>query len=71
MYFSNLSGDFAQQKLESLIAIGANTTEDILQKAIDQFPNHIVLADLNQRLETIAQIVKKVDPIWEKIDNDF
>ncbi|MDI1235406.1 MAG: DUF4375 domain-containing protein [bacterium] len=71
LYFSNSSGDFAQQKLESLIAIGANTTEDILQKAIDQFPNHIVLADLNQRLETIAQIVKKVDPIWEKIDNDF
>lgn len=71
LYFSNSSGDFAHQTIQSLLAIGANKTADILQKAIDQFPNHIVPEDRNKRLETIAQIAKTAGPQWEKLDNDF
>jgi hypothetical protein len=44
-YFINPSGDFAHQTIQSLKAIGANTTADILQKAIDQFPDKKVPQD--------------------------
>lgn len=44
-YFYNSSGDFAHETIASLRTIGANKTADILQQAIDQFPNSAVPKD--------------------------
>src|SRR4051812_22979663 len=49
-YFINLSGDYAHETIKSLHAIGANTTAVILQRAIDQFPDHRVPKDRHVRI---------------------
>jgi hypothetical protein len=70
-YFSNSSGENAHETILSLEAIGANKTADILQKAIDQFPDKIVPKDRNERTETIAQIEEAADNGWTNLDRKF
>src|SRR4051812_12008186 len=55
-YFINSSGDYAHEAIKSLQAIGANTTADILQRAIDQFPNQKVPKDRDERNEVVESI---------------
>lgn len=70
-YFINSSGDYAHQTIQSLIAIGANTTADILQKAIDQFPNKKVPQDIDERIELVEQIEETANEVWEELDEQF
>ncbi len=44
-YFNNSSGDFAHETILSLKLIGADKTADILQNAINEFPNKILQKD--------------------------
>ena len=67
-YFFNSSGDFAHQTVQSLQTIGANTTADILQKAIDQFPDKKAPQDRTQRQEVLEQIEETANEIWEGLD---
>jgi len=67
-YFFNLSGDFAHKTVQSLQTIGANKTSEILQKAIDQFPNSIVPEDRAERQLILEQIQETADLIWEELD---
>ena len=71
LYFFNGSGDFAHQTIHSLRAIGANTTAEILQMAIDQFPEKIVPQDRTKRQEILEQIKDTTVPIWEKLEQKF
>jgi len=70
-YFINSSGDFSHQTIQSLIVIGANTTADILQKAIDQFPDKKVPQDRAERIELVEQIEETTNEFWEKLDQKF
>ena len=70
-YFNNSSGDFTYETLTSLRAIGANKTSDILQQAIDQFPNSKVPKDRAERQEILEQIQEKANEIWEQLDQMF
>ena len=70
-YFWNSSGDFALQTVQSLKAIGANTTADILQMAIDQFPEKQVPQDRAKRIATMEQIEATAEPIWEELNQKF
>ncbi|MEB2776075.1 DMP19 family protein [Algoriphagus sp. D3-2-R+10] len=70
-YFFNSSGDFAHQTVQSLRVIGANTTVDILQKAIEQFPDRNVPQDRTERHEILEQIQETAEPIWEELDQKF
>jgi hypothetical protein len=70
-YFFNSSGDFAHQTVQSLIKIGAKKTADILQKAIDQFPDTNVPQDRTERQELLKQIEEEANPIWEELDQKF
>lgn len=70
-YFFNSSGDFANLTIQSLRTIGANTTADILQKAIDQFPDKKVPLDWTERQEILEQIQDTADPVWEELDQKF
>jgi hypothetical protein len=69
--FFKSSGDFAHKTVQSLQTIGANKTADILQKAIDQFPNSIVPEDRTERQEILEQIQETADLVWEKLDQKF
>ena len=70
-YFINSSGDFAHQTIQSLKSIGANTTADILQKAIDQFPDKKVPQDRDERIELVEQIEETANEVWEELDGKF
>jgi len=70
-YFINSSGNNAHETILSLKAIGADKTADILQKAIDQFPNKTVPKNRNERIETVEQIEEAADKVWNDLDNKF
>lgn len=69
-YFMNSSGEFAHETLLSLKEIGAVKTAEVLQKAIDLFPEGNVPKDREIRQDLVNQI----DPnktIWYEIDERF
>lgn len=70
-YFVNSSGDFAQETILSLKAIGADKTSSILQMAIDQFPDKKVPKDRDERIEIIEQIEDTANEVWEELDQAF
>ena len=70
-YFYNSSGGFAHQTVHSLQTIGANVTAEILQKAIDQFPNKKVPQDRAERQDILEQIRDTAELIWEELDKKF
>lgn len=70
-YFINSSGEFAHQTIQSLKRIGANTTADILQKAIDQFPDKKVPQDRDERNELVEQIEATANEVWNELDQQF
>ncbi|MFY7734889.1 MAG: DMP19 family protein [Bacteroidia bacterium] len=70
-YFYNSSGDFAHETIISLRIIGADKTADILQKAIDQFPNSRVSKDRAKRQEVLEQIEDAANEVWEELDQTF
>lgn len=70
-YFFNSSGDFAHETINSLKVIGANKTADILQKAIDQFPNKEVPKDRAARQVVLEKIEGTSNAVWEELDQKF
>ena len=70
-YFFNTSGRYAHQTVEALKLIGAKKSANILQKAIDKFPNKTVPQDDEQRQEILEQIEEKSDEIWDKLEDKF
>jgi hypothetical protein len=70
-YFFNSSGEFAHLTVQSLRTINAHITADILQKAIDQFPNKKVPHNRTERQEILAQIQDLSNPVWEELDQKF
>jgi hypothetical protein len=70
-YFYNSSGSFAHETIISLRQIKAIKTADILQLAIDQFPNSIVPKDRSERQQVLEKIEEKADEVWEQLDQAF
>ena len=70
-YFTNSSGEYAHQTVETLKLIGANNFAKILQKAIDKFPSKTVPQDSGERQEIVEQIEENNDEVWEKLDDKF
>lgn len=70
-YFCNSSGNSADKTILSLKEIGADNTAEILQKAIDQFPNKTVLKDRDERTAKVEQIEEVADAIWDDLDQKF
>jgi hypothetical protein len=71
LYFTNSSGEYAHQTVETLKLIGANNFAKILQKAIDKFPSKTVPQDREERQEIVEQIEEKNDEVWEKLEDKF
>jgi hypothetical protein len=70
-YFFNSSGDFAHETIKSLRTIEANRTADILQQAIDQFPDKKVPKDRSERIELLNKIEENANEVWEQLDQQF
>jgi hypothetical protein len=70
-YFINTSGDNAHETVQSLKAIGADKTAELLQKAIDQFPGKTVPKDRDQRTEIVEKIEETAEEVWNDLDQKF
>ncbi len=70
-YFVNSSGGFAHETVLSLIEIGANKTADILQLAIDEFPDSIVSKEELERREIMENFEEKTGQVWNQLDEKF
>jgi len=71
LYFDNSPGGYAHETILSLKLIGADKTADILQSAIDQFPDKSVPKDRDERQEILEKIQENADAIWDKLDKKF
>lgn len=70
-YFWNSSGDFANETIASLKAIGAEKTAALLQQAMDQFPDRKVPTNRDERNELQEQIQEQADDVWNELDEKF
>ena len=70
-YFYNSSGNYANETLTSLRAIGANKTADILRHAIDQFPSSTAPKDRQERQDVLEKIEGRANEVWEQLDQKF
>src|SRR5258708_6570686 len=70
-YFINSSGNYAHETTLSLKGIGANKTANILQQAINQFPDKQVPKIRDKRIEVIKKIEEKTNKIWEELTREF
>lgn len=70
-YFNNSSGMYANETLATLKKIGAHKTAEILQAAINFFPNQQVPIDQGKRQDIIAEIETEISEPWENLDQQF
>jgi hypothetical protein len=70
-YFINSSGDYAHETVRSLKLVGAAHTGDILQKAIDHFPNKKVPKDRDDRISIVEKIEENASEVWDDLDQKF
>ena len=70
-YFINSSGNYAHETVTSLKLIGADHTANILQKAIDQFPESKVPTERDQRREVVKAIEEATNQVLETLSKKF
>ncbi len=71
LFFINSSGEFAHETVQSLQAIGANKTSDIVQQAIAQFPSKKVPKDRDERQALVQKIEAETNDIWDELTQKF
>jgi hypothetical protein len=70
-FFYNPTGNYAHESVDALREIGAETTAELLQKAIDQFPDGQVPKDEDARMVVLEQIGETAEKAWSKLDDEF
>jgi hypothetical protein len=70
-FFYNSAGNHAHATPAALKTVGAHRMADILQRAIEQFPDSKVPTDWGQRQELVLEMEDTAEPEWEKLDKEF
>jgi hypothetical protein len=70
-FFLNSSGNYAHETIDSLKIVGAEKTANILQLAIDQFPDKKVPKNSTDRQKTVENILVVATEVWEELDQTF
>lgn len=70
-FYSNSSGSYANEVIDSLVAIGANKTAEIVRNANSQFPNGKVPKNRYERYLVMEQIKGKTNAVWGNLDREF
>ena len=69
-FYFNTSGNYAHETHEALLFIGANKTADILKRANDLWPDHMVPRDRDKRFEML-KVINKEDTNINELWNDL
>lgn len=71
LFFTNSTGDHAHETIQSLKEIEAYYTAELLQSAIDQFPNSNVPKDVIERRKLILESWADGNERWNELDSLF
>jgi hypothetical protein len=71
LFYLNHSGYFAHETVDSLKAIGAYLTAEIVINANNQFPKGKVPKDYDERQNVLSKIDDKSNEIWDELDQKF
>ena len=63
-FFLSPSSEYAHETLQALREIGAKAEADLLQKAIDKFPDSTVPKDFRTRINAITHIWEADEDAW-------
>jgi hypothetical protein len=70
-FFSNSSGNYAHEALESLRRIGASLSAGLLEKSLRLFPNGVAPADRQERCELLFAFEDREPQFLEELNHVF
>jgi len=71
-FFFNSTGDYSYETIESLKAIGATYTCDLVRAAIDEFPNSSIPEDIIVRRQLMIELwPDSENEKWNELDTKF
>jgi hypothetical protein len=70
-FYTNSSGDYAQETSYSLKIVGAIKSAKIVIRANEQFPLKSVPKDRSERQKLIEQISETSSQVWKELDQQF
>jgi hypothetical protein len=70
-YFFNSTGDDAYKALEAYKEIGSLTTTNIVQRAIELFPQHSFPKSTHERRNLLETMNNSIVEEWDKLDDEF
>lgn len=70
-YFFNSIGMHAHETVKVLEGIGADEAANLLQKAIEQFPDSRVPQDRAKRVIVLEKISKRAEKVWRELEFQF
>ena len=62
-------GDYTQETLNALKAIGAHKTEDLMLRAVCKFKGGIVPRDMEERQDMVDELDE--EDAWENLDDEY
>ncbi|NTW72827.1 MAG: DMP19 family protein [Eubacteriaceae bacterium] len=70
-FFWNTWGDMTEETMAALIEVGSVTFRELLDQAIQQFPDGYVPADTEERQNIIEEIEEDAEEVWNDLDDEF
>jgi len=70
-FFFNTIGGYSFDILRALKEMSSKKTRELLNKAINQFPNSLVPKDHGERQELMEEIEDEADEEWDLLDEAF
>lgn len=70
-YFFNSSGEFAHETLNALESINAPKMAELLNQAINIFPNLPIPKDTETRRELMEDLPENISDKWDNLDDNF
>ena len=70
-YFFNSSGEYAHETLTALEQVGATNAAELLEQAINAFPELPIPKDTEQRRELMDDLPERISNTWDQLDNRF
>jgi hypothetical protein len=70
-FFFNSSGDYTEELIQALKAVGSINFCKLVESAKAEFPNSYVPKIRGERQEILGSIEEKANPVWDGLNTEF
>jgi len=70
-FFYNTVGEHSKAAVSAFRRIGAEQVAELLEQAIEIFPDSVVPADLDERNEALGELPESADDRFQELDDQF